>query len=543
MPPQAMPPETELKPLHDAAIAALNRGDLKSLAGHCQTLLRLQPDFADAWFLMSIVAAAQRNVARAIQLVDRALSLVGDNAEYLSQKAKYHALVNQVDPAVASARRALALEPQSGVVLDTLGVVFTRLGYHSDAASALARAVAVQPGNPQFHFNLAAARQILGDADAADAHFEQALAIAPDFARAHWALAELHKNGTGSSERLRRVQALQNKPGISAADELYLAHAAASELEHLGDYRGAFQQLVTGKSRRLAELNYSPAEDAALFEAMQCAFPETPAVVSSNAGGRSEPPAPLFIVGMPRSGTTLVEQVLASHSSVVSFGELQAMTHAVKHCSGTRSPRTLDAEVIVQALRQPASCVADHYRSALRYRLDEVGGEIAYFIDKMPLNFLYLGFILRSLPDARVICVRRHPLDTCLSNFRQLFAVNFSYYSYHYDLANTARYYALFHELMAHWKALFGDRLLEVSYESLTEAPEARVRAALGYLGLSWEPECLRFHEQRTAVATASAMQVREPIYNRAVGRWRRYAEQLQPAVDILEAAGIDLAV
>ena len=363
----------------------------------------------------------------------------------------------------------------------------------------------------------------------------------PGFARAHWALAELHKNGPGSRERLHRVQALQNKGELGAEEELYLAHAAARELEHLGDHAGAFRQLVAGKSRRLAQLEYSAEGDAELFRAMQRAFPEGKGEAPSPAGNSSSP-APLFIVGMPRSGTTLVEQVLASHSAVTSFGELQAMTHAVKHCSGTRSPRTLDQGVIEKALQQPAACVAEHYWSALQYRLDEVEGQVAYFIDKMPLNFLYLGFILRSLPGAKVICVRRHPLDTCLSNFRQLFAVNFSYYNYHYDLGNTARYYVLFHRLMAHWKALFGDRLLEISYESLTDVPEASVRTALDYLGLPWEPDCLRFHEQRTAVATASAMQVREPIYSRAVGRWRRYVEELQPAVDILEAEGIELA-
>jgi hypothetical protein len=157
----------------------------------------------------------------------------------------------------------------------------------------------------------------------------------------------------------------------------------------------------------------------------------------------------------------------------------------------------------------------------------------------MPLNFLYLGFILRALPAAKVICVRRHPLDTCLSNFRQLFAVNFSYYNYHYDLGNTARYYILFHQLMRHWESLFGGRLLELSYESLARSPESTLSDALAYLDLPWDPACLRFHERRSAVATASAMQVREPIYTSAVGRWQHYAKQLAPAMSLLDAAGI----
>ncbi len=218
------------------------------------------------------------------------------------------------------------------------------------------------------------------------------------------------------------------------------------------------------------------------------------------------------------------------------------MTHAVKRCSATRSPRTLDEEVIERSLAAPPGCVAQHYTAAVRSRLGASEPAPRYIIDKMPLNFLYLGFILRSLPAAKVICVRRHPLDTILSNFRQLFAVNFSYYNYHYDLGNTARYYILFHQLMQHWREVFGGRILEVAYESITTDPEATVRSALTYLDLPWDDDCLRFHERKAAVATASAVQVREPIYRSAVGRWQGYAQQLAPAAALLKSAGISAA-
>jgi tetratricopeptide (TPR) repeat protein len=529
--------QTAEKALHDKATEALNRGDMRGMAQCCEAILRLDPEFADGWFLLSIAAEARREIARAIQLVDKAIALQANNAEYLSQKARFHTLINQPEAATDAATQALALQPQSALTLDTLGVVFTRLGSHRQAAEALRQAVALQPGNAQFHFNLAAAEQILGHAAAAGEHYQQAIALRPGFARAYWALSELYKNRSGDSQQLVRILALQQQQELSPEDTLYLGHAAAREYEHRGEYDKSFQQLVRAKSQRLRQLDYTIDRDEVLFKAMQRAFPINSA--TAPPPGRTMKPAPLFIVGMPRSGTTLVEQVLASHPDIASLGELQAMTHAVKLCSGSRSAHTLDEEVIRGALAAPANCIAERYFAALRTRLGALECQPRYVIDKMPLNFLYLGFILRSLPDAKVICVRRHPLDTCLSNFRQLFAVNFSYYNYHYDLGNTTAYYILFHQLMRHWQTVFGDRVLELPYEALTATPEATAKTALAYLDLPWDPACLRFHEQRSAVATASAMQVREPIYTTAVGRWQHYAKQLEPAMALLDAAGI----
>ncbi len=171
--------------------------------------------------------------------------------------------------------------------------------------------------------------------------------------------------------------------------------------------------------------------------------------------------------------------------------------------------------------------------------LASVAGRLAKsgrFIDKMPLNFLYVGFILNALPNAKVVCLRRNPLDTCLSNFRQLFAIHFSYYNYHYDLTDTAGYYILFDELMSHWRTAYGERI----YEVLTAEPETQVRALLDYLELLWDPACLEFHSNTTAVATASTMQVRQPIYQTSVARWKKYEPQLRDVKAMFDRHGID---
>ena len=183
----------------------------------------------------------------------------------------------------------------------------------------------------------------------------------------------------------------------------------------------------------------------------------------------------------------------------------------------------LDEEVIRAAVGASQEAIGADYLQAVRAR----GHAAGRFVDKMPLNFLYVGFILRALPAAKIVVLRRNPLDTVMSNFRQLFAINFSYYNYHYDLMDTALYYVQFHELMTHWQTLFGERIYTLSYEQLTSHAEEETRALLDYVDLPWDPACLSFHDNPGAVATASTMQVREPIYTRAVARWKKYEAHL----------------
>ncbi|MEX0619048.1 MAG: sulfotransferase [Pseudohongiellaceae bacterium] len=525
-------PADQLQQLLRDATSALNRGDYRELDSLCRQIITLDSGQADAWFFLSLIAATQRKVSIALQLTEKALSLAGPNAEYLSQKARLLSRLNQRAAALAAADQASGLQPQSAAVLDTLGVVYSHLGEHHRAVQAFTAAVSLKPENPQYQFNLGSAQQFIGNLTEAACCYEQAVRLRPDFFRAHWALSELEKN---ASDTRRLDSLLQHwQPGserLKPEDELYLGHAISREFEKLGDHDNAFHYLRAGKQRRREQVNYSRTQDAGLFAAIKQHFPLGSSI--KNATGKGE--HAVFIVGMPRSGTTLVERILDSHSGIAALGELQDFARAVKAVSATPSNVVLDEQVI------SAACHADPDEIGARY-LASVAGlhpEPGYFIDKMPLNFLYLGFILASLPKAKVICVHRNPLDTCLSNFRQLFAVNFSYYNYHYDLLDTASYYAEFAKLMEHWQSLFGDRIYQLHYEELTADPENRVRGLLEYLNLPWEPDCLNFHQSRRAVSTASSTQVREPVYQTAVGRWRRYEKHLDDVKRLLDEKAI----
>ena len=315
--------------------------------------------------------------------------------------------------------------------------------------------------------------------------------------------------------------------------ELQLRHALAKELDDLGDSERAFAALEAGKRRKRARLDYRFADDAALFAALAQAFPADqplPAPGGEDSGA-------IFVTGMPRTGTTLVDRILSSHSRVQSAGELQDFGLCLKRAAGTRSRRVLDPETVARARHCELPAVGQAYLQAARRAVPEA----PLFVAKLPLTFLYLGFIALAVPGARLICLRRHPLDTVLGNYRQLFALNFSYYNYAFDLEDTTRYYLAFDRLIRHWRTLLGERLLEVSYEKLVTDQTATTRRMLAFCGLDWEAGCLDFAQNRQPVATASAVQVREPLNARAVGRWRRYAEQLAPARRLLEAAGVTL--
>jgi len=239
---------------------------------------------------------------------------------------------------------------------------------------------------------------------------------------------------------------------------------------------------------------------------------------------------------MPRTGTTLIERILSSHSDVTSAGELHNFGMLVKQAAGTTSTATLDTETIRQALRTDPAALGKAYVESTR----PLTGHAPHFIDKLPMNFLYIGFIRRALPNARIICVRRNPMDTCLSNYRQLFSLSANSAQYAFDLLDTGRYFILFDQLMAHWKGLFPEHILEVEYESVVTNLAQESLRMTEFCGLNWQEACLTFQNNTAPVATASAVQVREPLYTHAAGRWKHYETHLQELRQLLEAAGVD---
>jgi hypothetical protein len=347
----------------------------------------------------------------------------------------------------------------------------------------------------------------------------------------HSALSHVRRQ-TPEKNHIGRLEKLLKQVGDDVNGELYLRHSLAKEYDDTERYDKAFEHLSAGNSRRRKNLNYDIEDDRRLFERVENLFTRETMNDASRGHATEEP---IFVVGMPRTGTTLTERILTSHSRVFSAGELKNFSLSLKRASGTRSNVVLDTETLQKGMEVDFEALGKAYLDSTR----PATGHTAHFTDKLPLNFLYIGFIHLALPNARIICLRRNPLDTCLSNFRQLFDVNFSYYNYAYDIMETGRYYVLFHCLMAHWQRILPGKVLEVQYENLVAEQESESRRIVEHCGLGWEEACLAFERNTAAVATASAVQVREPIYATAVERWRRYEAQLRPLRDLFESEGI----
>jgi len=244
-------------------------------------------------------------------------------------------------------------------------------------------------------------------------------------------------------------------------------------------------------------------------------------------------PSPIFVLGQPRTGTTLVERIITAHSQVHSAGELQQLGLALRRLSNYRNPKRFSAELFVAAATvEPAKIGGMYLQTSSKMR-----GDTPRFVDKLPQNYLLIPLILAALPNAKIVHLVRNPMDACFASFKQLFADAYLH-SYHQE--EMARHHLRYRELMALWHQRFAGRIYDISYEDTAADLEPNARALLQYLELPWEDDCLDFHQQEGAVSTASAVQVREPAHTRSIGRWRRYETQLQPMLEILKQGGVD---
>jgi tetratricopeptide (TPR) repeat protein len=506
-------------------------GDYRGGHALCLEVLNDDPDAVLAWFLLGVLAADHDNFVRAAELFERATGLAPTDPRPLAHRARALTPLNRHDEALAAARAAAAQEPGDALTSDTLGVVFSRLGLHAEAVPHFERAVTLEPRNAAFQYNLGASRQFLGDFDGAETAYAAAIMVEPGHPRA-WSSRVALARQTPERNHRAALEALFNAPARDPDRDLHIGHALAKTCEDLGEPEAALGWLIRAKRAKRAAVAYDPAGDAALFEAAAAGF------VSGERAGPGSDDAPIFVVGLPRTGTTLVDRILSSHHDVVSAGELTHFALVLKRMAGTPSNLVLDVETLRAARGLDLAAAGETYLEAAA----PLRGGAPRFVDKMPLNVVYAGLIHRALPNARIICLRRHPMDACLANFRQLFATGFAYYDYAYDLEDVGRYYLGFDRLVAHWRdVLPSDRFTEVAYEAIVADQEAETRRLLAFCGLDWDPACLDFHENRAPVATASAVQVRQPLYATSIGRWRRYGSGLEPLRRVLEAGGVVL--
>ncbi len=538
--------EKEIAAQHKAAQTAVANGNLREAHQLCLRILQADRTHADAWFLCAVIAAANGQLAKAVEILHNAITLAPDNAEYHAELGKHLLAIREPEQALAAAEKASSLSPTQPTTLNTLGTLLSHCGEHERALSCFIQAQARLAESTydlpvawfaELHFNHATSLQFAGELEAAESAYEAAIDCNPTLFKAHSALAGLRRQ-TKAQNHLERLNALRNSVS-SPRDQLHLGHAIAKEQEDLGEYEAALASLRWGKQRQAKAVQYDFNNDTNLFTCVRETFNsewiQFHAANENLENSGNESAEPIFIVGMPRTGTTLVEQILASHSQVFGAGELQNFPLQVKRASESASSDLLDAQTLQLASHTDMWALGKAYIASTRPRT----GHTPHFIDKLPLNFMYCGLIHAALPKAKIICLRRDPMDTCLSNYRQLFALQFQYYHYNYDLLDCGRYYIEFDRLIRHWQSVIPNVVYELQYETLVSQPETEAKKLLAHCNLTWEESCLSFPQSNTSVATPSATQVRQGIYRTSINRWQRYGSAMRPLHELLSKAGL----
>ncbi|MGH8167032.1 MAG: sulfotransferase, partial [Woeseiaceae bacterium] len=392
----------------------------------------------------------------------------------------------------------------------------------------LEQALAIAPGDPGILYDLAMAEYHLNRPDEAETHIASLLEKVPF----HGAALHLRSALRTQSAEQNHLDDLRRRLTEGPQQARFTAtanYALAKELEDLGRYEESVAALDTGARAYRSTLSYDSGAELAAHEGIRSAV-SSEALARLAPGYRDE--QPVFIVGMPRTGTTLVERILSSHSRLVSVGEFTEFPRLYGIRLRDQVAQDTSASPAEASLDIDFAALGGAYCRAAR----ELAGEAPAFVDKLPYNFLYCGYILAALPNARLIHLTRHPLDTCYAIYKTLF---FGAYSFSYDLDELASYYISYHRQMAHWHTVVPGRILDVSYETLVRDPETQIRRLIDRCGLPWEDSLLEFHRSQRPSMTASAMQVRQPVYADSIDSWRRAEARLAPVKARFEAAGI----
>jgi tetratricopeptide (TPR) repeat protein len=442
--------------------------------------------------------------------------------------AKQFLLEGKVGQAIAHLKTLEAHTASDHRLLQQIAEVYVKCGQHELAGRCFARSVQLQPANPYHLYNLATSRLATGDLEEAERLFTETIRLRPDDYGA-WLNRSALKKQSAERNHVRELKYVKSQLAEHDPGQIPVCYALAKELEDLARYDESFAFLQEGSVRRRRNLQYEVQEDVDALALIADTF-----TADLLKGGMDHSPAerPIFILGLPRSGTTLVDRIVSSHSQVDSLGEHNMLAINLMLEAGS-SGQMSKAELI----HQSAAIRFDNLRDRYLASIDGFGSTAPRLVDKTPLNFLYIGLIHLAMPGARIIHLRRNPMDSCYAMYKTLFRAG---YPFSYSLQDVGRYYIAYRRLMDHWRTAIPGSFLDVDYENLVAHQETETRRILEYLELPWEENCLQFHRHTGPAATASAAQVRQPIYSSSVGLWRRYIRQLAPFEGKLHEHGIE---
>ena len=483
-----------------------------------RTLLRRHADAVPVRLLLAGVILAQGGVRGAAEQLITTLRYLPDDMSLICRVAQSLAKVGETVATLQCLTHPEIARSRSGPALLALAHVRQGLGQHEQSLALMERAKQAGLNDADFLYFHALQLQFNGRIAEAEAELESCLAKGPSFGRASLTLARIRRQ-TAERNPLQDLRARLAVVPPGGEDHAALEFALHKELDDGGHYQNAWEALQRGNAIMHQRLGYDAAAEEAVFDALIERFPQ-PACTARDAPGAG--PQPIFIIGMPRSGTTLLERIVGNHSQVAPAGELSDLPKQLRWTADCHGHPLLDLPLLEATKTLDAALLGKRYLEQSQWR---AGGH-RHYVDKLPPNFMLVGFIRQALPQAKILHMVRDPMEICFSNYRALFGDS---YAYSYDLGALAHHYRQYRRLMAHWHAVAPGFVLDVAYDALVQDTGSTARRVLDFCGLPFEDECLDTAGNRAAVATLSSAQVRAPIHQRALGEWRRYADELQP--------------
>jgi tetratricopeptide (TPR) repeat protein len=502
-----------------------DRGDYAAAEQSARRAIEHNPQLADAYLNLANAECARQRYDEGLRWLDALASFAPIHHGGLCARARTLLRLDRLSEALDCAQRALTVAPQSSEAHNCAGQVLQALGRHQEAVAEFDRAITL-PGveREDAMINRAVAFMEAGRAQEANTAYDELERTFPQSMRAVLGRTEL-KRYRAEDPEIPRLESFVAQPSKHTFTDELAAHFALGKMYlDAGNVPKAFEHLHVGNRLKRGSYDFDIAATEKWMQLFEQVF--TPPLLSRLAGAGEQSSRPLFIIGMPRSGTSLIEQILASHPAIHGAGELPFMRMLAQGLGGEYP------QAVGKLAREDAAALGKRYVQTVAPLSNR-----PHVVDKMPANFLYAGLIHLMMPNARLIHCRRNQLDTCVSCYSKLFS---SEQLFTYDLTELGRFYRSYERLMGHWcQVLPADRLIDVDYEAVVEDLDGQAHRLLEWLGLPWDGACLRFHETERVVRTASLVQVRKPIYRSSMGRWRKYTDHLQP---LLAALGIEAA-
>jgi len=505
----------------------------------CKQLLEQYPNDVSVLILASQFYQQQSDFDLMLATAKRATGAEPENFDAAFRYAECLLYCGDIQSTLAVMDKLHPLAARNPDLLTRIAEFYSHCSRHENALFFYHQAKDLQPDNVNYVYNLAAAHIANGNMEIAEELLNRVIYLKPDDYDA-WQNRSTLRKQIEDNNHVKNLKFVKQRLSQHDKGQVPVCFALAKELEDLEQYEESFAYLQEGAGRRKHMMSYDVASDEAVMEKIAEMFDRENLEAARVSGGTGLPSGqanrPVFVLGLPRSGTTLVDRIISSHSQADSLGESNALAFAVMRTAAGKKGNIADKLALVeQSAQMDFARMGEYYAGAT----ESMSPEAARLVDKTPLNFLYLGLIHLAMPGARIIHLRRQPVDSCYAMYKTLFRMG---YPFTYSLQDVGRYYIAYHRLMAHWRELIPHAFLDVDYEKLVNNQEAETRRILDYLDLDWEDNCLEFHKHKGAAATASAAQVRQPIYNSSVGRWKCYQQQLAPFVSKLKEHGIDVS-